>query len=88
MPRYDMKCQVCGEIEELLFSMSVEKKDTEWPCHCGEKMTRIPSSPLLDPFLTKPITLEHLGDKPETFHSQKDLRKRCKELGVSSGALL
>lgn len=36
----------------------------------------------------RPITLEHIADKPMTFNSKKKLQDYCKKRGLSSGALL
>ncbi len=85
MPLYKYKCEHCGrEFREL---NSVDDRAT-CECECGEtaKQSVVPTTPTAPTW--RPITLEHIADKPMHFKTREELSRYCKDNKVSSGALL
>ncbi len=85
MPLYEFECPECKRhIEELL---PIKGKRKSFVCtRCNKKMYQVLSRPSL--LIWKPLTLDHIADKPMTFNSKDDLRKYCRKHGLASSALL
>ncbi len=85
MPLYEFECPKCKERTEELLSINARRKAVVCG-KCGMKMHQIIS--LSTPLIWKPLTLEHIADKPMTFNSKNDLRRYCRKHGLASAALL
>ena len=59
-------------------------------CRCGGQCRRDPRSEWhsVNAKIWKPITLEHVENKPRRFETEQELRSYCKEKGLASSALL
>lgn len=44
MPRWDYRCEVCGETAEYTYP-NVDVADRQPPKHCGKPMVRQPAAP-------------------------------------------
>lgn len=55
--------------------------------HCGKKR-RVGINSVTDTWSRGGITLEHVEENPKHFKTKQELRRYCKEKGLSSGALL
>ena len=76
MPRYDYKCESCGELYQLVHSINEKATDCE-KCSVKNSLIRLPS------FLTIKIKKENYGDnkKPGDLVKEyiEDTKKEIKE---------
>lgn len=79
MPIYNYLCS-CGKEQELYQPLTTSPATI---CECGLVMERVLRGRNHHPGSGWPFTTTHLTGKAETFASQKDLDRRCKELGVT-----
>lgn len=84
MPLYRYECKCGRQFREL---NSVDDRGS-CECECGKvaEQSFVPPSP--NPPTWRPITLEHIADKPKHFKTRDELSRYCKANKVSSGALL
>ncbi len=85
MTLYEFECPTCKKRVEELLSLKGRRKAIFCE-ECGAKMNQIIS--LSTPLIWKPLTLNHIADKPMTFNSKGDLRRYCRKHGLASAALL
>jgi hypothetical protein len=64
----------------------MSQAETPRKCECGKMALRILGTPYIK--VWKPLTLQHIADKPMTFNKENDLRRYCREHKLSSAALL
>ena len=84
MPTYEFICPVCKKTEEVF--RPVHQWNRKLKCReCQSWMLRVFSTPQVS--IWKPITLEHIAEKPMHFSSKNALKAYCKEKGVISGAI-
>jgi predicted nucleic acid-binding Zn ribbon protein len=81
MPVYNFSCSACKVEEEAYVPKIGEGRTCE---ACGGEMERVwKLGAAHRPGNAWPFTTTHLSGKPETFNSQAELDRRCKELGVT-----
>lgn len=95
MPLYEWKCsndscKLKGVVVEEFSAKVLTEDSPERPScrECKELMVKQLSACRRDSWPEGGIVLEHIADKPMRFERKSDLRKYCKEKGLSSGALL
>jgi len=93
MPLYNYRCRKCHKVVELLKPLREFSKSVHSQCCPGQLSDLVVTGVVtrgdgFGPNGSDPITLEHIADEPKTFRTQKELRKYCREHGLSSGALL
>ncbi len=80
MPVYNFQCEPCKREEEAY----VPSFDSSKTCEgCSAPMERVWKLGTGHRPGAWPMTTKHLTGKPETFGSQAELDRRCKELGVT-----
>jgi putative FmdB family regulatory protein len=84
VPRYDLRCQTCGQVFEAVMPMD---QLASARCECGgeAKVTFARSGPAAH--VWQPRWYEHITDKPLYIESKRQLKAACKQYGVISHAL-
>lgn len=84
MPLYQFRCPKCQASREELLPFNRAKHGLR--CDCGGTQKLMMGSPFVK--IWKPLTLQHIADKPMTFEKEGDLRRYCREHKLASAALL
>lgn len=82
MPRYDYRCETCGQSEER-YSSVAERHDQR--CGCGALLTKLMNIPaaVQDDTIIGGFVQENFGVAAETFYSKRAMDLRAKELGLT-----